>query len=39
MQENKQCQTCEKYEYCTMRKDKEICLEYSKEEKENGNKK
>ena len=29
MQENEQCQNCEKYEYCTMRKDKEICLEYS----------
>lgn len=36
MQENKKCQTCENYEYCTMRKDKENCLEYSKEENRDG---
>ena len=32
MQDNEQCQNCEKYEYCIMRKDKENCLEYSEEE-------
>jgi hypothetical protein len=29
--ESEQCQTCAKYEYCTMRKDKEFCYEYDRE--------
>ena len=33
MLEDLKAQYCEKYEYCIMRKDKENCLEYSKEEK------
>lgn len=28
MFENPQCQKCRKYEECTMRKDKEVCLEF-----------
>lgn len=32
MNENEQCQKCANYEYCIMRKDKEICLEYNEEE-------
>lgn len=30
--ESEQCQTCRNYEYCTMRRDKEFCLEYDRED-------
>lgn len=31
-EENKQCENCNKYEYCGLRKDKEYCYEYDEKE-------